>query len=91
MSEFDVDMGYLLEEGELDSVILNDENGEHEPMEFLPSNGECELAYGENDYGDDGWWCKSCGEWFAASFRHTGRNNIIKPSYCQHCGKAVKR
>ena len=53
--------------------------------------GECKLVYGENDHGDDGWWCQSCGEWFAASFRHTGRNNIIKPSYCQHCGKAVKR
>lgn len=53
--------------------------------------GECELVYGENDHGDDGWWCQTCGEWFAASFRHTGRNNIIEPSYCQHCGKAVKR
>lgn len=53
--------------------------------------GECELVYGENDHGDDGWWCQSCGGWFAASFRHTGRNNIIEPSYCQHCGKAVKR
>lgn len=91
MIEFDVDMGYLLEEEELDFVILNDENGEHEPMEFRPSSGECELVYGENDHGDDGWWCQSCGGWFAASFRHTGRNNIIEPSYCQHCGKAVKR
>lgn len=53
--------------------------------------GECELVYGENDYGDDGWWCKSCGEWFAASFRHTGRDNIIVPRFCQRCGKAVKR
>lgn len=53
--------------------------------------GECELVYGENDHGDDGWWCQSCDGWFAASFRHTGRNNIIVPSYCQQCGKAVKR
>lgn len=35
MIEFDVDMGYLLEEGELDYVVLNDENGEHEPMRFV--------------------------------------------------------
>ena len=91
MIEFDVDMGYLLEEGELDCVILNDENGEHEPMEFVPSGGECVLVYGEDEHGYDGWWCQSCGGWFAASFRHTGRNNIIKPSYCQRCGKAVKR
>ena len=59
---------------------------------YVPEGGgECELVYGENDYGDDGWWCQSCGGWFAASFRHTGRNNIIKPCYCQHCGKTVKR
>ena len=50
---------------------------------------KCELIYGENDHGDDGWWCQSCGEWFAASFRHTGRNNIIEPNYCQHCGAKV--
>lgn len=54
-------------------------------------SGECELIYGENDHGDDGWWCQSCGEWFAASFRHTGRNNIIKPSYCQHCGRKIRK
>lgn len=53
--------------------------------------GECELVYGEDEHGDDGWWCQSCGGWFAASFRHTGRDNLIVPRYCQHCGKAVKR
>ena len=36
MIEFDVDMGYLLECDELDKVVLRDENGEHEPMEFVP-------------------------------------------------------
>lgn len=41
MIEFDVDMGYLLEAGELDSVVLNDENGEHEPMMFWLGGGEC--------------------------------------------------
>ena len=35
MIEFDVDMDYLLEDDELDAVILNDENGEHEPMLFV--------------------------------------------------------
>ena len=34
MIEFDVDMGYLLEDGEPDCVTLNDENGEFEPMTF---------------------------------------------------------
>lgn len=36
MVEFDVDMEYLLEDGELDGVILNDENGVMEPMKFVP-------------------------------------------------------
>lgn len=34
MIELDVDMGYLLEDGEPDCVTLNDENGEFEPMTF---------------------------------------------------------
>lgn len=38
MIEFDVDMGYLLENGELDKVVLIDENGEHDPIEFTPAN-----------------------------------------------------
>lgn len=38
MIEFDVDMGYLLDYEELDKVVLNDENGEHEPMEFVPKD-----------------------------------------------------
>lgn len=38
MIEFDVDMSYLLECDELDKVVLNDENGEHEPMEFVPKD-----------------------------------------------------
>ena len=45
MIEFDVDMGYLLEDGELDSVVLNDENGEHEPMRFIPDGETEEVAY----------------------------------------------
>ena len=88
MIEFDVDMGYLLEEGELDSVVLNDENGEHEPMEFRLSGGECELAYGENDDGVDSWFTQ-CGGRFAATFED-GR--MVHPKFCQLCGrKAVER
>lgn len=36
MIEFDVDMGYLLESGELGQVVLHDENGEHEDGVFVP-------------------------------------------------------
>lgn len=45
MIEFDVDMGYLLEDGELDVVVLNDENGEHEPMRFIPDGETEEISY----------------------------------------------
>lgn len=45
MIEFDVDMGYLLEDGELDVVVLNDENGEHEPMRFVPDGETEEITY----------------------------------------------
>lgn len=34
--EFEVDMGYLVEYDELDCVVLHDENGEMEPMKFVP-------------------------------------------------------
>lgn len=82
----------LCEQGNFDSVA--DAFGWllQERDDAAPGCGECELVYGENDHGDDGWWCQSCGGWFAASFRHTGRDNIIEPNYCQQCGgKAVKR
>lgn len=36
MIEFDVDMGYLLESGELGQVVLHDENGEYEDVVFAP-------------------------------------------------------
>lgn len=36
MIEFDVDMGYALENGELEQVVLHDENGEHEDVVFVP-------------------------------------------------------
>ena len=50
--------------------------------------GECELAYGENDEGIDGWYTH-CGGWFAAT-RKDGR--MVHPLFCQLCGsKAVER
>ena len=51
MIEFDVDMGYLLECDELDKVVLNDESGEHEPMEFAP----IAATVGARDYTYDEW------------------------------------
>ena len=40
MVEFDVDMEYLKENGYLDGAILYDENGETEPMIFVPAKNE---------------------------------------------------
>ena len=90
MIEFDVDMGYLLEEGELDSVILNDENGEHEPMEFLPSGGECEWELEHSGTLYDKWRCSECKFLFVEPRCDQGYTDLV-PNYCPNCGKAVKR
>ena len=39
MIEFDVDMGYALESGELGQVVLHDENGEHDDVWFYRLDG----------------------------------------------------
>lgn len=49
-------------------------------------SGTCELAYGEDDEGYDGWYCQSCGRWFDAVWRD-GR--LVEPTRCGCCGKAV--
>jgi hypothetical protein len=51
-------------------------------------SGTCELAYGEDDEGYDGWYCQSCGGWFDA-VRRDGK--LVEPRRCGCCGKAVKR
>ena len=91
MIEFDVDMGYLLEEGELDCVVLNDENGEHEPMEFRPSGGECELHDCEGSFSAVNrpvWRC-DCGAFMT---QYTDATTYHKPRFCPNCGrKAMER
>lgn len=89
MIGFDVDMGYLLEAGELDCVIINDENGECEPMKFTPElgSGMCKLEplsaldvtlnmLGQIEWGA----CSECGCAVPMDAR-----------FCNECGKAVKR
>lgn len=52
------------------------------------SGGECELVYGENDDGVDGWYTH-CGGWFAATRKD---RRLVQPGFCQLCGgKAVER
>lgn len=94
MIEFDVDMGYLLEAGELDCVILYDENSEYEAIRFTPElgNGTCEMKtsweirdeLGIADAPEDTWGyrCSVC-EW---SFRY---DRGIRPNYCPNCGAKV--
>lgn len=48
MVEFDVDIGYLEETGELDCVILHDENGEMEDIKFVPER-TCHKANDSSD------------------------------------------
>ena len=81
MIEFDVDIGYLLEDGELDKVILNDENGEHEPMEFWP-HVECEDVSTKQGM----FKCSKCG----CTVEESGIDwGYIQ--FCPDCGRAVKR
>ena len=93
MIEFDVDMGYLLEDDELDCVILNDENGEHEPMEFVPKagNGTCEWVLEHSGTLYDKWRCSKCGYLFVESRTDQGIKEDFEPNFCPNCGKAVKR
>ena len=51
-------------------------------------SGTCELAYGEDDEGYDGWYCQSCGGWFDA-VRRDGK--LVEPMRCGCCGRKVKR
>lgn len=75
MIEFDVDMGCLLEEGELDRVVLNDENGEHEPMEFTHTR-KCTIMPTATDSSLGR--CSECGRVADAISR-----------YCWMCGAKV--
>ena len=90
MIEFDVDMGYLLEEGELDCVILNDENGEHEPMEFVPKLGSwtCRITASSTD----GLCSDNPRQRFELSCGHSFTvDGLDAPVACPVCGKAVER
>lgn len=83
MIEFDVDMSYLLEEGELDCVVLNDENGEHETLEFVPKlgSGECEQVLTDCD---DGLMPP-----FVAHCSRCGAEWGFTPKFCHNCGAKV--
>ena len=70
-----------------DGSLLN-WRGENYVRQSALDGGECELAYGENDEGVDGWYTH-CGGWFAAT-RKDGR--MVHPLFCQLCGsKAVEQ
>ena len=87
MIEFDVDMGYLLEYDELDCVVLNDENGEHEPMEFVPKAG---IETCENEWAQFGKFrCSEC--WLQIDSISTNTTTPIPIKYCPNCGKEVVR
>lgn len=79
MIEFDVDMGYLLEAGELDCFVLNDENGEHESMEFVPKLGSWTCQ--DKSVNPLRFECSECG----------GVSLEIAPNFCPICGEKVNR
>ena len=85
MIEFDVDMGYLLEEGELDCVVLNDENSEHEPIRFVRER-TCQNLIEEVDWTDyHDFECSEC----HASMRQNGNAPGGVFNHCPSCGAKV--
>ena len=86
MIEFDVDMSYLLECDELDKVILNDEGGEHEPMEFVPADATVGMGTCQNvsEYTNV-FTCSECGyEYDFVTDPYNG------PNYCPRCGRRIE-
>ena len=83
MIEFDVDMGYLLEAGELDCVILNDESGEYEPMKFTPElgSGTCELELNTDMTAIR---CDKCG------YELPKGTNLKATRFCGGCGRRAR-
>ena len=85
MVEFEVDMAYLLEDGELDRVVLHDENGEYPSMQFEPSRGTCKVRHSIVDEVGGGeldrWVCGECG--------HVWWSIEGVPSCCPNCGREV--
>lgn len=83
MIEFDVDMGYLLEDDELDCVILHDESGKHEPMEFVPKagNGTCEFELNTDMTAIR---CDKCG------YELPKGTDLKATRFCGGCGRRVR-
>jgi hypothetical protein len=61
--------------------LPNGPDGEHYTM--TADGKECELMYGEDDDGVDGWYTH-CGGWFAATRKDS---RLVRPLFCQLCGK----
>lgn len=80
MIEFDADIGYLLDAGELDSIILNDENGEYEPITFVREREACEDISDKNGI----FKCSKCDCTVEEDAVDWGTIN-----YCPDCGSPV--
>lgn len=82
MVEFEVDMACLLEDGELDRVVLHDENGEHPSMQFEPSRETCHLT---REAGSAILWtCDECGSYH----EHMSE---CPWEFCPRCGRKADR
>lgn len=91
MVEFEVDMAYLLEEGELDRVVLHDENGEHPSMLFEPSRGTCRVEYTHRYDYEGGYGGTEYEHGLTCGHRVTWGSDDA-PDFCPHCGaKVVQR
>lgn len=77
----------------LDGSCLSDENGEHEPMEFVPKagSGTCKMHDCDGSFSAVNrpvWRC-DCGAFMT---QYTDATTYHKPRFCPNCGrKAVER
>ena len=87
-TEIEVDLGYLLEDGELAMVILNDENGEHESRRFVPER-TCRNESPKRGKGV--FACSECGvNLDIADMAEENMDVFYEPRYCPECGARVE-
>ena len=57
----------------------------------LKPNNRSRWIYGEDEYGNDGYFCEECGEHVKWDCQHDDINFIEKYEYCPYCGRKMDR
>lgn len=59
-------------------------------FDAVPVN-HSQWIYGEDEYGNDGYYCKECGEHVKWNYNTDDINFIEKYEYCPYCGRKIDR